>query len=108
MADHVIEKEELRELRQKNELFGNELAALAYKSIFIFGVPAIGVYFLGEYLMRFFDSKALVYLPLFFFAFTFSWYVLMRRVRIINLQIKKVEDRIHELVQICEPQELHD
>lgn len=108
MTDHVIEKEELRELRKKNESFANELAALAYKSVFIFGAPAIGVYFLGEYLMQFFDSKALVYLPLFFFAFSLSWYVLMRRVRIINVKIKKVEDRIAELVKISEPKELHD
>ncbi len=105
---YMNEKEELKSLRQKNESFANELASLAYKSIFIFGIPAIGVYFLGGYLMHFVDSKALVYLPLLVLAFSFSWYMLMRHIQVLNRQIKKVEGRIVELKEICEPQELHD
>lgn len=92
-----ITENHLAELRAVQTRLSNKLYFLAFKTIFIFGVPAILGYFVGVYLEKNGMTKALAYAIPLTTTFVFSWYVLLRKLKGLKREVEKVEVEIRRL-----------
>lgn len=90
-------KKRLKDLRSMQGELSNKLSSLVLQTIVIFGVPALLGYFMGVYLEGRGVTKVFAYtLPL-ILTFSFSWFILLRKLNRLKREVEKVESEIREL-----------
>lgn len=89
----------IKELRQKQQVTASKLNVLLFQTIFIFGVPAVFGYYTGLWLQGFQISKLIAFLLPLSISFLFSWFISIRKLKMLTSEIRNIEGQLQELHQ---------